>query len=153
MYADDTCITVTADNIAELRHKLNLELNSISERFLGRKLTINTKKTKHVVFQSRFKVVDTTALNIQINSISLEQTSSYKYLGVVFDKHLQWEEHINSVCSRLASGCYGLTLAREYFDIPVLQLMYFAFIESHLRYCTDSWGWAYKTLLNSKNVQ
>lgn len=46
MYADDTAITVAANNLCELEHKMNAELKNIYEWFSVNKLTINIKKTK-----------------------------------------------------------------------------------------------------------
>uniref|UniRef100_A0A6G5AAG8 Putative tick transposon n=1 Tax=Rhipicephalus microplus TaxID=6941 RepID=A0A6G5AAG8_RHIMP len=83
-----------------------------------------------------------------MNNCQLEHVKEFKYLGVVFDSQLHWKKQINSVCTKLASGCSMLLAARNYFSRNILRVLYFSFVHSHLSYCLDSWGWTFKTYLD-----
>lgn len=148
MYADDTAVIFTADTEDELQDKLNIELAKISNWFSTNKLTINTKKTKYMIFHSPRKLVNYSIIKPIINDNALQQTSSFKYLGIIFDSNLNWKNQITHVCSKVASGCYALLQARDCFDANILLILYHAFISSHLTYCLESWGWTFTTYLN-----
>ena len=147
MYADDTALVVTADNIADLECKANEELENIFMWFTVNKLTLNAQKTKYTIFHSRHRNVNYDAFRLTMNNCQLEQVREFKYLGVVFDSQLHWKKQINSVCTKLVSGCSMLLAARNYFNSNIVRVLYFAFVHCHLSYCVDSWGWTYKTYL------
>lgn len=147
MYADDTAIIVTANHAAELESIANIELEKISNWYLTNKLTVNTKKTKYVLFQSRNKSLDTIDIKLTISQTQLEPTDHFTYLGVTLDKHLHWQHQIDSICAKIASGCYALLQLREYFDASVLRVLYLTLVHTHLTYCIESWGWTYNTYL------
>lgn len=108
IYADDTCTILTAENLTELEAKVNIKLDRLSEWFLANKLTVKTRKTKYFVFHYPQKKIYTDKVELLINNCLLEQTNSYRYLGVVFDKNMHWHEHISAVCFKIVSGCYAL---------------------------------------------
>lgn len=116
MYADDAASIVTGESIKEIEIKTNAELANISNWFMSNKLTVNMKKTKYMIIHSRHKPINLDSIQVKINNFALESTTSFKYLGVVIDNYLHWQANINSVCSRLSSGCHALLQTRNYFD-------------------------------------
>jgi hypothetical protein len=57
-----------------------------------------------------------------------------KNLGVVFDKTLSMQDHINMVCSKGFYQLYRLRQIRKYVDTNSLETLVHAFITSHLDY-------------------
>lgn len=147
MYADDAALIVTGESMQEIEIKTNDELANISNWFMSNKLTVNVKKTKYMIIHSRHKSINLDSIQIKINNLALESTTSFKYLGVVIDNYLHWQANINSVCSRVSSGCHALLQIRDYFDEEILRILYFSLVHCHLSYCIDSWGWTYTTYL------
>lgn len=76
MYAEDAAIIFTGDNEYELQCKLDMELAKISNWFSANKLTINTKKTKYMIFHSRQKPINYTVVKPVMNNNALQQTKS-----------------------------------------------------------------------------
>lgn len=60
---------------------------------------------------------------------------------------MHWKNQVKQVCSKLAYGCHILLQARECFNFSILRILYFAFIQSQLIYCMESWGNTYPTYL------
>lgn len=87
-------------------------------------------------------------IQIKIDNCILERTDTFKYLGIILDNHFHWAGQINAVGVKLASGCHALLQARGYFDKSILRALYFAFINSHLIYCMESWAWTYDSYLD-----
>ena len=56
LYADDTALYTGANSHIELLLNLRLELSIVSEWLKANRLTLNTKKTKFVIFGSRQKL-------------------------------------------------------------------------------------------------
>lgn len=87
-------------------------------------------------------------ISVTIDNTTLLRVPQYKYLGVLFASDMHWKEQINNVCSKLAYGCHVLLKARDCFDLPILRVLYFAFVHSQLSYCLEAWGGTYKTYLD-----
>ena len=72
-------------------------------------------------------------------SLSL-QSDNIKYLGIVVDRELRFEEHILGVCGKLSAGCYAVRVAAQELGVELGRSVYFSLIESHLRYGICFWG-------------
>ena len=130
MYAADTALIITGDNIKELEEKAQIELANVSEWFVANKLTINATKTKYTAFHSHSKMICNGCVSLHISQCPLERTYSYTYLGVLLDHQLNWQRHIEALCSKLASGCFALFQAREHLTFSKkhsLHLVFFIF--------------------------
>lgn len=148
MYADDTALTFTGKSLITLQNRIMVELSALSSWFSGNRLTLNVAKTKYVIFHSRQKTLDYSLISLSLDATLIEQVFSFKYLGVLFDNHLHWKDHVNNVCKKLAFGCYTLIKAKQYFPSSVLRSLYFSFCHSHISYCIESWGLTYVTYLS-----
>ena len=87
------------------------------------------------------------SIRVTIDGSELEQCSSYKYLGVIFDKNLNWKPHINHLCIKLARACGCLVKIRNCVSTETLREIYHALIHSYLRYGVIVWGNAKKTTI------
>lgn len=61
-------------------------------------------------------------------------------LGITFDSLLQWECHIDNLCSKLRSSCYALYFLAQQCSREVLLTLYYANFHSHVRYGIINWG-------------
>ena len=102
LYADDTAIMYNAPNVSEVNEVLlNKEVASVSTWIANNKITVNTSKTKVMLFGSQRKT-NNSILNVHLNNVRLEQVSVFKYIGLWFDPHLKWDTHINKVASKIS---------------------------------------------------
>ena len=90
MFADDTNIFCSHENIKTLFQIVNSELKLVTEWFLANKLSLNAKKTKYVLFH---KVIMCDSLPLQVpamtlNNIEIKRENSVKFLGVIIDENL-----------------------------------------------------------------
>ena len=82
----------------------------------------------------------------------IEQTATYKYLGVLIDENLNWVPQIDFMCKKLASVCGLLSKVRHYLNRNSLMLIYNSLIESRLRYGILSWSTAIGKHINRLKV-
>ena len=99
MFADDTNLLSSHDNIKDLFNNVNLELNKIAVWFKANKLSLNDGKTKYTFFQ-KFRQKYNIPLKLPmlaINGKVIEWTTSIKFLGILLDEHFSWKNHISVV--------------------------------------------------------
>ena len=141
LFADDTSLYFSCDNVQVIEDTVNHELAKISEWLSANRLSLNVGKSKLLYFTNN----DRTALKdieIKINNQTLAEVASAKYLGVYLDNKLQWDVHINNIKLRLSKGVGILAKIRHYVPKSVLRSLYFTFINSHIDYNLLNWGTA-----------
>ena len=97
IYADDTNAIISNPDVDELVRVVNDELIKISSWFKANKLSLNVQKTNYVIFRNRHSNRSYDNIHIVIDGIELEQVTHTKFLGVIIDKSLTWNDH-NAVC-------------------------------------------------------
>ena len=88
MYADDTTLTSTLENfgkltdVARLERELNEEIAKVYCWLFSNKLTLNTAKSKFMIFFKHPKVIPTCRLNLKIAGKTIEQAAKLNFLGI-----------------------------------------------------------------------
>jgi hypothetical protein len=70
--------------------------------------TLNTRKTKYVLFTKDSRELDASVQTLYINNDAIERVQTSKFLGMTIDKHLDWSSHIHICKNKIASGIYVL---------------------------------------------
>ena len=89
MYADDTNLFYSNNDIETLFSAVNMELEKISEWFKANKLSLNVKKTNYTLFH---KSSSKDYLNLKLPELKtvngvLKRQISVKFLGVMLDEN------------------------------------------------------------------
>lgn len=125
LYADDTTLINTSNCKALLDTNRKEILGKCKDWFDANCLKINDNKSENIVF------------DLKVNS---HLNHSVKLLGIKLDKKLNWEDHISSLCSRLARVNYLLLKLKTSINNKLLLSSYFAYFHSHLTYGIILWG-------------
>ena len=109
LFADDTNLFFSHKNLKTLFFKMNAELSKINEWFKANKLSLNVTKTKFILFLKSSKVDDIPLKlpDLNINNINIKRVNSMKFLGVILDQHLNWNEHLKLIENK-TSKCIGI---------------------------------------------
>ena len=107
MYADDTAVYYTSKSVSEITHCLQEDLDCISYWLSANKLTLNAKKTKTMLFHTQY-YTSASVLNLSVRNEALEQVFCFKYLGIWLDPRLNFNNHIDKLCSKsnTKTRCY-----------------------------------------------
>jgi len=146
MYADDTSVLLSGKDLHDLTQLLNKELDLLSTWLKANKLSLNVEKTFYVVFH-RAKLKAGSNITLSMNDTILNKTSSIKYLGIIIDHKLKWNEHIAYVKNKIAKGVGIMYRARSLLDKRRLVDLYYSFVYPYLIYCVEVWGCANQTHL------
>ena len=70
------------------------------------KLTVNTNKTKYILFHRTHKPVTDKPFSLYLNNVALEKVASTRFLGIVLDECLTWKLHISIVLVKISKFIY-----------------------------------------------
>ena len=153
LFADDTNILYADKNLKSLENIVNIELRNLHESLTSNKLTLNTTKTTFVIFhpyQKRVTYQPSLYMfdNEKNGNVTIESKNCIKYLGVLVDKNLTWNYHIDAITAKI-SETIGL-ISKLQHSIPrhILLYIYQTLIHPHLNYGLAAWGQVSKTSLN-----
>lgn len=139
LYADDTNLVLTGDNIEQIEASANQNLSQIQNFLSSHNLLINTSKTNFMQFSTKtFRNKE--HLKMYIEQTQLEEVKQTKFLGLIIDNKLSWDFHVDSVARKMSSGLFALYKLRNFCSLETLKLVYFAHIHSHLSYGINIYG-------------
>jgi hypothetical protein len=139
IFADDTNIFLKGKSIKDMMCHLNKELAQIVTWLNVNKLSLNVAKSHYMVFRSRSRKVEVSDI-LTVNGTPIELVSSTKFIGVLIDSCLTWEQHIHVVKSKVAKGIGIICKARKILDERTLITLYYSMIHPFLTYCVEVWG-------------
>ena len=145
MYADDTTISYSSNNIDDLNDNVNRDLNCLKQWLRGNKLSLNVIKTQAMVVGSRSNLKKISEGNVQSPSFvmgdsQIEIVEKTKYLGIQLDQHLVWDEHTRFLRAKVSRATGFLKYAKTILPQGTLSQIYRGIVEPHFRYCCPVWG-------------
>lgn len=129
LFADDTCMTIQDHDIENLQITANIEISKLNNWFQANCLSLNVDKTKYVIFLE--KKVKTH--NQITNNIKVEQVKMIKYLGMIIDDKLKFNEHIENRKNKTSI----ILKIRHKLNTDSKLTLYNAFIYPHLTYAAQ----------------
>jgi len=154
-YADDTVLVFEGNNWDTTLEKTKAGIKEINDWLLRNRLLLNEKKTKYIKFSLsplKEKPDNLLITNTQQNTLQIEGVNEIRYLGVQIDSGLKWSAHAESICKKLKSLIYKFYILRYILNKETLKTIYYAIVESHLRYCNIAWGALYDEHLEPMNI-
>ena len=135
LFADDIEIHSTAATKWETEKNLQKYLKKIEEWAKQWKLTFSVPKCIAVTFSRRRK--KERDLNLILNNSRITEKNNFKFLGIIFDSRLTWDDHIeyiNASLHRRANCIKTLTHGKTPLQLKLLVRIYTAMIRSKLDY-------------------
>ena len=155
LYADDTLLYCYGNNLDEAREMLQKALAEICKWYDGNRLVLNVEKTKCMLMTSKYQSKKQNEnLNIYLNEKKycmesstceltekeIEQVKKMKYLGVMIDDNLTWNDHISMLCKNLAFKVSQLSRAKYKVTDAFLITFYKTVIQPTIDYGITVWG-------------
>ena len=153
LYADDTNALYSNSSLNTLVNIIQKEMNKIVEWLNANKLSINTSKTKFIIFKSKNKFLPQ-QITFELNDHIIKQASYVKFLGVIIDQDFTWKNHISLVLKNIIKFTGLIAKLRHFTNKNTLKLAYYALVYPYLTYGNIVWGNTYPTRLQKLlNVQ
>ena len=97
LFADDTCLYVSAPSVYQAVEIMNNDLGHIAQWFKKNLLEINLDKSKSMIISSPYHKSGHemySKLDVKVDSYPIQSVTHHKYLGVTIDNHVTWSSHI-----------------------------------------------------------
>ena len=88
LYADDSALLISGNNIIDIENKLSEEMCNLSKWLESNKLSLHLGKTESLLFASKKKLKNVNKLKIVCNGKEIVAKDSVKYLGAILDKDM-----------------------------------------------------------------
>ena len=134
LYADDSVLYQSGVNALEASTKLQKSLDTFCLWCDVNKLTINTKKTKLMVFGSRSKVKKANHVKIYMKGDTLQKVPTFKYLGLILDPTLNFNHHIASVVRNVLHKMTLLAKVKQFLQNNTALQIYKSMLLPYLDY-------------------
>ena len=103
---------------------LILNYKKISSWFIQNKLSLNIRKTNYIILTANRKKVDTGSLAIKINDIVIENVEKTKFVGVIINSKLNWNDHIQTISNKISKNVGKIFRTRNNLNRNTLLMLY-----------------------------
>ena len=142
IYADDTAFYFASNDLSTIKNVLKCELKSVFEWLCANKLSLHIGKTNSLLIcskQKRQHIVNTN-LSLDLDGNNIEQVSGLKYLGVIIDENLKYNDYMDALICKLNRSIGVVRRASKYVDQITRVTLYNTLVLPHIDYCSTVWG-------------
>ena len=156
LFADDTTILYSHDNIPSQINSINRKLLEVSNWFKANKLSVNASKTNFMILgtphmtkcnndinNSTGEPLSNT-FNVVLDGTELARVKKTKFLGLIIDENLTWKYHIDSVTNRISCNIGVINKLKSFIPEKILYSLYFSLVLPYINYGILVWGGACK---------
>ena len=140
LFADDTTLFVTGDDLHVLFDNMKMDLSILIDWFKANKLSLNLEKTSFLLFQPNAGAIDLTDYELKFDEKIIQQVHFIKFLGLSVDEHLNWAYHVKNLCNKISKNLYLLRNVKNLLPDWGMRILYNAYIQSNMTYGMLLWG-------------
>ena len=127
LFADDADLFHANRSLTALEQIANDELTNIQNWLHTNKLALNIKKSSFLIFHPVQKKLPFQVI-ISCNGEVFKQDHCIKYLGIMFDSHLNWKDHVKLVANKIKRGIVIISKIRLFVNEIILINLYYTLI-------------------------
>lgn len=141
MYADDTALFYSSKSSLDVESKINSDLNIVGDWLNRNQLTLNISKSKFMLIGSSIKLQSNlNRIDISVMGKSLDSVDSFNYLGVVINKNLSWDDHIESIKNKINKKLGLLRRVKKFLPHNARVMFFNSFVLPLFEYADIVWG-------------
>jgi hypothetical protein len=148
LYADDAALMYGATDYTTILTHMRNDAQRLNKWFTMNNIKMNLSKTNFILFRNPESVLS----SFQVDGNFISEIRSVRYLGLILDSHLKWEDHLNYVRKRISPMLFALRRTRMCISEEVAWQLYYAHIFSHLTYLCPIWSSASNSRLRVLRV-
>ena len=145
LYADDTLLFYSSNSVTDIESCLTRNLSSIRSWLDSNYLSLNYLKTKSMLVGTHQRLAKVEMFCVKASERTLSRVFKFKYLGVVLDPTLSWNDHIDHISSKISSRLGMLRKARKVIPREACVILYDSMILPLFDYCAAVWDGCGKT--------
>ena len=137
-FADDTNLLFINKSLKMINKLINHDLVLLVQWLRANKISLNASKTELVLFRKKGNDI-TNNLNFRISGEKIKLSRTVKYFGVILNKNLLWQDHLNTLIPKLSRAVGLLSKIRYNSPNYLLRTIYFSIFNSHMIYTCQVW--------------
>lgn len=151
LYADDLKLFTRIRSQVDCQ-KLQSDVDTLYHWCEQNKIKLNIDKCNSMIFSSRAAI---STFTYTINNVSLQQVDSVNDLGVIFDRKLNFHNHVDKMVNKSYKMLGFLTrIMKKFRNRDCFNLLYNTLVRPHLEYCSTVWNpHCQGTILKVERVQ
>jgi hypothetical protein len=144
IYADDTTLSTTINYFNEdgrftnIEDNINTEIEKVTDWLKLKKLSLNVKKTKAMLFHTVQRKVKVPNLIIEGSAVVF--VKEFNFLGIVLDSSLKWKKHIDFISNKINRISGIFYRLKRFLPENILLMLYNSLVLPHLNYGVLLWG-------------
>ena len=146
LFADDTNIFVIGKTEEEVYQRANDVLQAVQSYMTSNLLHINLTKSVYMHFRpgrysscARVREFGSEK-SLVLDSHKLTKVDKVKFLGVIIDYELTWDQHIDYLSDKLNASIAIIKRIMKFIPKSEYCKLYDSLFKSHLSYCISCWG-------------
>ena len=132
-HTDDTALSMVNTDLKVLISSVKVKIQKLFKWCSCNKLTINIDITYFVLFHTVNKPVPDGFTEIATTHMTIKRATEMKYLGLVLDGKLNYNEHVQSICNSLLKYFGIFNHIKHKVNKKTARQLYFAFVFSIIK--------------------
>ena len=136
LYADDTILysNCSGDDNDVLTTNIQHDLDNVSTWCKLNAIMMNVKKTKTMMFGTRYKLSQQNQVELYVDNRLLECVPCYKYLGTFVDSEMNFIRQSNETIKSVSYEYYFLGKIKAFLNTNILLKLYKSYIQPYFDY-------------------
>ena len=152
LFADDNVLFLQGNDLIKLIADITVKFNNLYDWCISNKLPISSEKTQLMVFHTPDKPMPNNLSEIDTMRMKIKRVNIIKYLGVIFDEKLKWNNYIDYICDSLIKY-YGIFNHLKHKATKLIaRELYYAFIYSKIKCGIEVYGAASTTNMEKLQI-
>ena len=141
-FADDTQLWTTGKkcDLPELVKRLEAALQCMLDWFSHHGMKVNAAKTELMLFGTKAMLRDMPEVKVNFANETVSCTDEVRNLGVIFDKNLSFQPHIDKLVPKCTGMLLGLNHIKHVIPQNTVKYLITALVFSTIRYCMSVYG-------------
>ena len=102
LFADDTNLFIFSESIDVLKVDAEDKIKLLNSWFVANKLSLSLDKTCYIIYG--LTDIEKLKKHLKIDNVEIQQVDCSKYLGILIDSKLSWQNHIDCVYNKNSPG-------------------------------------------------
>ena len=140
LYADDTVLFISDKSLHNIKSYMNLDLEKLNNWLKLNHLRVSISKSKFMIIGSSQRPNKIDSISFKVDNMDLDEVSSFKYLGIVINNRLTWQDHVDQMFSKINKKLGLLKRIRYCLPLDARLLFFNSYVLPLFDYADIVWG-------------
>ena len=140
IYADDTVLFISDKSLHNIKSYMNSYLEKLNNWLKLNRLTLSISKSKFMIIGSSQRLNKIDSVSFKVDNMDLDEVSSFKYLGIVINNRLTWQDRVDQMLSKINKKLGLLKRIRYCLPLDARLLFFNSYVLPLFDYADIEWG-------------